>query len=640
MLKRILALCCAVSLMYPPFIHADEESDDQTFVSLTRRSDKMSKLPANISVVTADDIKAANAKSLDEVITRVVGVQVSKSGSEGTFSTMRIRGVPSSAQVAIIIDDQPYGGFSADQNVDISQIPVENIDRIEVVRGGSSVLYGANTTGGVVHIFTKKKTKGKAEVAAGYEGRSFQTKISRAEAGGDLGRLSGFANVSHMETNGFQENSNANNTSGFGSLNMIVGSNIRLGLEGSGFSHEVGVPQGTNVPIEDWDGTKERAAANPTKRSKREREEGRVHVDVPMETVGEIKSTLYGSRDVYAVNKSAGGFFDPDYDQTAHVLGGDVRFIGAAGLTAGVSYERDENKNTALPEWKHVTNEAGYAEYNFDWEKLTLIPAVRYDHNSNFGGVTNPRLSAVFQATKKWILSANVARSFRAPSFFDLFFDSPPTYASNRDLKPEKAWTYDVGNEFKFNPQSNVKVVGFYTNITDRIAGVDRDGDGIKETNDNVSDSVLAGAEVEARTRVGFVVPWGNYTYQRSKSPATNKSHFVDNPLNPHHLANIGLDFELPAQITFTNLVRYVGKQYSSEDRKGTLLPSYAVWNARVAMKFKIGEIFAGVNNILDRRYAESFDFDPITFATTLSPMPVRNCYAGVMVRFAAAQEN
>ena len=137
-------------------------------------------------------------------------MDVQRTGSVGTFSTVRMRGTPGSAQVKIVIDDQPYGGFQADQNIDLSQIPLDNVEKIEIVRGGSSVLYGANTTGGVIHVFTKKQPDGKVEANVGYEARSYDTHIYRGDAGVDTGRTYARATYDHLETDGFQSNSDAN----------------------------------------------------------------------------------------------------------------------------------------------------------------------------------------------------------------------------------------------------------------------------------------------------------------------------------------------------------------------------------------------------------------------------------------------
>jgi outer membrane receptor protein involved in Fe transport len=82
------------------------------------------------------------------------------------------------------------------------------------------------------------------------------------------------------------------------------------------------------------------------------------------------------------------------------------------------------------------------------WAKWHHIPALRYDWHSTFKGVLDPRFTAVYHATDWWAVSANVAKSFRAPSFLELFFQSA-SFNGNRDLNPEIAWSYDVGNKFR-----------------------------------------------------------------------------------------------------------------------------------------------------------------------------------------------
>jgi outer membrane cobalamin receptor len=190
----------------------------------------MDQLPTNISALTEQQIKESGAQTLDQVLNLLPAVDVQRSGTLGAFSTVRLRGVPSSAQVQIVVDDQPLGGVST-QFVDASQIPVENIERVEVVRGGSSVLYGTNTIGGVIHIITKKRIDEKPSVGVGFQAGSFGAKIYKAEAGGVLSRFDGFATVSHYRTDGFQQNSEAKNTTGTGAAGYSFPNGARISVD-------------------------------------------------------------------------------------------------------------------------------------------------------------------------------------------------------------------------------------------------------------------------------------------------------------------------------------------------------------------------------------------------------------------------
>ncbi len=621
-------------------VRAEDTPNDDTFVSLMRQATPLSDTPANVTIITQQQIKDSGARTLDELLPQTVAADVSRSGSVGTFSTIRLRGVPAAADVKIVIDDQPYGGFAADQNIDISQIPLDNVEKIEIVRGGSSVLYGANTTGGVIHIFTKKRPAGKFEANAGLEKGSLDTTVTRGDVGVESNGAYASANFRNLTTDGFQQNSDANDNNHGATLGYIFPNSARVGVQYSNVDSETGVPQGTSVPISDWDGHKEQAAANPTKRSAHQRDEGRATVDVPLTESWRTQTLFFGSDDNFSIDQSIDPFETP-YAQTAHVLGAESRLLSEYGFTAGISYERDESRNSLYSQ-KAVTMAGGYLQQEFKTARLSLIPALRFDNNTNFGNVWNPRLTAIFHAAPTWTVSSNIARSYRAPSFFDQYYDSNPgavhPYMSNRNVRPETSWTYDLGNEWKPRSNFDMKAVGFYTTIRDRIVGIDTNGDGFDDTNGNASKAELVGVEFEEKATWGRFTKWENYTYQRSRGYDANKpgsTIYSDIPYAPQHKFNIGLDITGPSQTYLSNVVQYVAKQYNAAARTDVELPSYAVWNMRLAKKFKAGEIFASVNNILNRRYAESTDFNPLSpFNETLNPMPDRNCMVGVSLHF------
>ncbi len=219
----LLSLC-------PPLL-AEESISDATFISLTRRPTSLKKLPTNVSIVTAKQIESIGAKSIDQVLQLLPSVDVSRTGSEGTFSSIRMRGAPKSSQVQIVVDDQPYGGVSGDQLVDLSRISVENIERIEVVRGASSILYGPNTVGGVIHIITKQHSAEGSSVSVGYERGSFDTNILRGQVGAQSGLTDAYASYSKLKSDGFQENGDTENENGSANIGFSFPSGARIGLQ-------------------------------------------------------------------------------------------------------------------------------------------------------------------------------------------------------------------------------------------------------------------------------------------------------------------------------------------------------------------------------------------------------------------------
>ena len=156
-------LFCALTLamLFPAVFRAEpppvvnEGDDEGLFLSLTRKGESKEVLPSQRSVVTREEIVRSGARNLGEALNLVPGAMFNRTGTLGAQTTLRLRGVPTSNQVQVLIDDQPVGGVSI-QNVDLSQIPVSDIERIEIVRGGSSVLYGANAIGGLVNVITRR----------------------------------------------------------------------------------------------------------------------------------------------------------------------------------------------------------------------------------------------------------------------------------------------------------------------------------------------------------------------------------------------------------------------------------------------------------------------------------------------------
>lgn len=614
---RSLLLCHCLLISSAGFLAAD----DSTFLSLTRTSRPVREMPSNVSQMTGEEIQATGAKTVAELLDFMPAVVLSRSGGLGRFASVRVRGVPSSSQVQVVVDDRPLGGVS-NQFIDLSLIPVENIDRIELVRGGSSVLYGANTIGGVVHIITKSRREHGWDAEVGLETRSHQTRIVRGTAGAAAGLVDGFVTLNRYRTDGFQQNSDAENVSGSANVGLSFDNGSRLSADFLRTMHRVGNPQGTSVPISEWDGKKERIAANPDGRVEQDKSEGRLKYSASLPEAGVVEFVGYAIDHDYATLPRLGA--DPDFEQVNKIVGGDARFMGVGGLTVGAAYERDEQETRGSAA-NHITNQAVYLQKEWMSRRWYMVPAVRYDHNSEFGGVTNPRLTTVVHLTDRWNISANAARSFRAPSFLELFYSSM-YFNGNRNLDPEIAWTYDLGTSLDVLKRSRVSVTGYYTRIKDRIAAT-------ATTYENLPKAELSGTEVELQSEGKAWSGRANYTFQRAIGNAAGSSAYVPLRLTPRHRVAALVTWKPGGAVHLTNGVRYVSKQFQYNNRQGETLPPYFLWDIRLSKNFSHFDIFAGVDNVTDRHYAESFDVDPATFGTTLNPQPARTYYAGGSVR-------
>ncbi len=330
-----------------------------------------------------------------------------------------------------------------------------------------------------------------------------------------------------------------------------------------------------------------------------------------------MESVFHGSDEDYFYHLDRQS--EPVYVNELHSIGNDTRFYLPNGLLAGLSYDRDE-QFTAGGTPKHIAIGGAYIQKSWDVNSLNLIPAVRWDQHSQFGNVFTPRFTASWRWSEAWKLSGNVSRSFRTPSFQELFFVST-TFTPNPDLKPETAWTYDLGVTHVVSPNHRRSVTVFYTRLKDRIASN-------TSTNFNSPRAEMSGVEYESEVRLANWIGRSNYTYQRAIGNSSTSADYQSLRLTPRHMANISATWLAPRNWQLTNTLQYVDKQFEFDDNTGRKLPSHTLWNARLAKKVLAAELYAAVDNITDKHYAESFGFG------TLNPLPGRTYWGGVTIRF------
>ncbi len=624
--KRIVCLAMAFGIgSVGALVGAEQGAQQPLFLSLARQAQPMGQMPSNISVITKEDIQKSGAQTLDEVLDSMPSSDQSRSGTLGSFTTLRMRGVPSSSQVQVIVDDRPVGGIST-QFTDLSQIPVNHIERIEIVRGGSSVLYGANTIGGIVHIITKKHTDEKhAHSSIGYESRSFKSQVYKMDLGMKKKGFDVYVNANKYFTNGFQQNADSENESLFAKAGYTFKNSARISLDYSRTDHEIGDPQGTTLPPGQWDGHKEHFAVNTQALVRQDIDTGSFKTTFPLGSLAVVETTVYGSEQDY-------DYFPTEHDKASYsfsnsIVGNDTRLFFGKNWMAGASYQREEQDLITVQKVSHITNWGMYLQKSFTFGPWDLIPALRMDHHSTFGHVYNPRLTTVYHFTDNVKFSANAARSFRAPSFLELFYESA-WFNGNKDLRAETAWTYDVGTEYAPSDKTNIKITGFYTRIRERITPA-------MTTYVNAPHAELSGIEFESTYQLlDNVSARTNYTHQKAIGNSLASIQHVPLRLTPKHLANFQLSWQAKNNWTITNALQYVHKQHQKDGEKGIELPSYALWNVHISKKILGADLFFQAKNITNKRYAESFGLHPVTYATTWQPQPGRTYSGGVTVRF------
>lgn len=595
------------------------------FIGL-RKEVPVEKTATNITVISGDEIKNSNAKNAGEVLENKTGIaDVSKYGTLGAQSELRIRsGGASAQQVLVMVDGRPVNDTSLG-SANLTEIPSNNIERIEILRGPASALYGANALGGVVNIITKKAIDEKPKTEIGMEKGSFNTQNYKMNFTARPGKLNIFLSGGKNITDGFRDNSDYNSTDLSAKIGYDFEEYGELYLNNGLLTSKLGAPGANNTPLGEWDNHKEKAASSPNANQKDEKfysqlEHKIIIANAPLKTnlYWDTQKRTYKDPDWFTdtISEPENMGFNSQIEISDMIMGIDERTE---------KFNRTDNRAKTIS--KNRDNYAGFVQRTFEINKLSLTPGVRYDYNSSYKDSTNPRISGVYRLTKKIKLSANIGTAFRAPTFEDLY--SP--YISwgigdtqgNPDLKPEKSIGADVGCEYKISESLLSKITLAYIDILDLIEwkNISADAAYDKYRPVNVGAALSRVGELEFENKISKKLAQNlNYTFLESKEK-NETGIYQYRQYTPKHRINYMLNYSAPLELKTKLAVGYIHKQIWKDiwelEHK---VPGYTVADLKISRNILQSEVYFSCENIFNKRY----------FARENYPLPGRTYSAGI----------
>ena len=399
-------------------------------VTATRIAETADQTLAPVSVVTREDIERMQASSLRDVLRGLPGVAIANQGGRGKLTSLFLRGAESN-HVLVLIDGIKVGDATTGQ-FRFEDMPVELIERIEVVRGPRASLYGSDAIGGVIQIFTHKgggATDGYGRVGAGSRG------------GIDAGAgISGGGNQGWFNVTG-----NSARADGINARDVALASEPdRDGFRNSGVSARAGYRFENDVEIE---------GLVLRNRNDTEFDGSFVNESAARQTVyaGKLKvSPLAGWRMMLNAGQS-----DDEYESFKNgvfmtrfatrrddvLLQNDIGIGEAHVLTVGVDYRRDRVSGTTDYAVGERDNKGFFTQFLAALGDHDLQLAGRYDDNQQFGSTNTGGIAWGWKFLDAVRFTASYGTAFQAPTFNDLY--SP--YGGNRALAPEESETFDLG---------------------------------------------------------------------------------------------------------------------------------------------------------------------------------------------------
>lgn len=462
---RSLCLCAATVAAFPAAAQDSGDGASDIVVSATRAARPAAETGSTVTIITADDIARRQYQFLADALRDAAGVAIARNGSSGGVASARLRG-GTSGQTLVVIDGvvvndpaAPQGGFN------FANLDLVDIERVEILRGPQSLLYGADAIGGVVSITTAGANG--APRAGFLEGGSFGT--VRGGATATVGGESGFlrATVSGIRTNGISKADGGAEDDGFRSLAASLRGGLALtdiwSLEGTArFSDSLADIDGFPPPDFSLADTRETEDTQDYSFSGVLRHDDRRGPD----GVSGALTLAYSAIDRFNEDGGVETFgaegdrLSADYLASVSVRKG-LRVIGGAEvertsvLVSGVDESASSGALFALLEAQPV-------------DGLVISAGGRRDEFSNFDGATTSRVAAAWSGWESWIFRASFGEGFRAPTLFELNFDQFGIIP-NPDLRPERSSGFDVGVEKSFGAPSDPRLVARATFFQSRV---------------------------------------------------------------------------------------------------------------------------------------------------------------------------
>jgi len=595
----VAVICLSVS---PTVLAEDTTPLDAIVVTADRKARTVDETLTPVTIVTRKDIEKYQATEVAEVLRRVPGVSITNSGGAGKDTSVSIRGTASS-HVLVLVDGVQIGSATLG-SVAFQHIPLEQVERIEVVRGPRSSLYGSEAIGGVIQIFTRKGKEGFQPELTLQAGSNNTQAVNATFAGGDKAtwynmsigseRTSGInAQVADLtgERDGYERKQAA----------------VRLGHNfANGAKAEVSALQA--------DGTNEYDLGNETENFEQQALSGKVTAPVGQRVIVTAQVGQSTDKQQYFSNGIAGNRFNTDRDTAS--LQADMQVSENGNLTIGTDKQKDTVDSTTSYTVKSRKNDGVFANYQHDWGKTDVEVSARRDDNQQFGKHNTGALAIGHDISDTLRIKASYGTAFKAPNFNALY--SP--WGGNPNLRPETSKNVEVGLSGKAR-HFTWDASAFHNKITDYI-----EWEEITAGNwvaNNVQPTIK-GIETRIAGKVG---DWDIASTLTLQNPQKRSGPFANNQMvkTPKQILNIDVDRKLGKASVGATLHaenRRYGDAANTESKKlsgyGTvdLRADYALakdWTAGL----KIG-------NVLDKDYQTNsgYNQDGINGLVTLKYAP------------------
>ncbi|WP_083567585.1 TonB-dependent receptor [Hyphomicrobium sp. CS1GBMeth3] len=583
-----------------------------TVVTATRTEESIETLGSSVSVLGRAEIEASGERTVIGILNRVPGVYATQIGGVGANSSVRIRGADSDQTLVLIDGMRVNDPSSPGGDFDFASLALTDVERIEVLKGPQSAVWGGDAIGGVINIVTRKGD-GPPTARASVEGGSYGTYKVGAGLSGGTERGHYAISGTFLQTDGFSRNKLGSEKDGAeiftfsGRGGYRVAPNYQVNFAAHVSNLDADTDPSLSSASGDGPGTSERFLFSGQIDNIVTTMGGRLEHKVSL-------SSLYGDREATNPRNAM-----PTTYYRAESYGleyqGTFRATDALTLTFGSRYQQDQASNEVggsglapISQFDDsIENLSGYAQAAWTpVDNLNLSLAGRSD-DFGMGGVHN-----TWRATGSYLFEATSTRfhasygtGAKPPTMYQAFFNGADpifggTLVGNPDLDVETSQGYDVGVEQSFFDQKLKFDVTYFKQDIENLIIYQNVIFGVLSTYENVDNVASEGVEVSAAAQLlDWVSVTGAYTYMGAQDQADGN----DLARTPRNVASLGLQVTPIDRLSLGAEVMYVGRQFNLS-RERDELDAFTRVNLNGTWQLdETTQVFGRIDNLFDVDY-------------------------------------
>ena len=613
-----IALAAAAFALASHCAHAQHSSTALPAVTVTATLTEQDArtAPASVTVIDREELAARNASDLLDAVRGAPGLTLSPR-QVGGRKTLALRGLEGKHTLTLIDGRRisPSDDVVGHSDYQYGWLPMSAVERIEIIRGPMSALYGSEALGGVINLITRQP-KDKWMGSVGVSG-SVPTSSDEGES---TGSTSVFAAGPLGERLSLRVNAELAHQSPVSNrhqplLSEIEGSHAKNGGLSARFAL---TPQQTLEA--GWSGGQEQRVYDTDSRGKVFRstydiDRSQAHIGWQGKFDGWNSQVRAYRSEIDIVNRASNGAAPTrPQNMVDDVLDGHASFVlGAHKITLGGEWRKETLENAGLKNGADdAAHKALFAQDEIALsDTLMLTAGLRADHHAIFGSEVSPRAYLVWEASPALVVKGGFGHAFKAPTLKQISpnyvgAEGPHTFAGNGNIRPESSNSFEVGADWQVAPAWSLRATLFNTEVKDLITYRLLRTEGVRRfyQYDNVDAARIRGLEAGMTWNVTRQMAWSNdLTLLHTRDKSTGKK-LADRP-------STSLTSRLEWQGSEGWSARLSGEFTGSQTgTDGAALPSYALWSASVGRQLPLGErrklvLRAGLENIGNVHLAE-----------------------------------